>query len=399
MTMMKFTASVAGIGLLLASGAALAETKVGADVSVNAGYATNPYGATGRGDTGSGTLSGSFMPSVVMTSPTGSTTLSGEVTHTEYTNRYSATTDFGVAGSTSQQLSSLTALTASAGFRSFMHNSLYPIYDPIVGVPTDPGAPIIVDPSGATSFAQRTETLYGSLGLSTSLSSRDSVSATGRISDVRYPNGALASNRAYTSYGGGLSYQRLVGRDTSLGLGVDVGRVNYRGGRLGDSTQISPSILYSTKLAPRITLNLSGGVTFNESKVVGGSINNTLFAGSASLCNQGDRSNLCARLSRSVSPTSFSGTSKVTAFGLTHSYKIDPRSRINTNISYSRANSIGNLGRTTDYGTAGIGYSRDVGPRLSATLRASYSDTFSSSYSRGSNFYGAVGLTYRMGNR
>ena len=399
MSMMKLAAPVAGIGLLLAGGAALAETKVGADVSVNAGYATNAFGAVGGGDTGSGTLSGSFMPSIVMTSPTGSTTLSGEVTHTEYTNRYSATTDYGIAGSTSQQLSRLTMLTASAGFRSFVHNSLYPIYDPTVGIPTDPGAPIIVDPSGATSFAQRTETLYGSIGLSTSLSSRDSVSATGRFSDVRYPNGALAFNRAYTSYGGGLSYQRLVGRDTSLGVGLDVGRVDYRGGPIGDSTQISPSILYSTKLAPRVSLNLSGGVTFNDTKFVGGSLKNTLLAGSASLCNQGDRSNLCASLSRSVSPTSYTGTSKVTAFGLTHSYAIDPRSRINTNISYSRASSVGNLGGTTDYGTAGIGYSRDVGRRLSATLRVSYSDTFNSSYSRGSNFYGAVGLTYRMGNR
>src|SRR5690606_1761649 len=110
-----------------------------------------------------------------------------------------------------------------------------------VGIPTDPSAPIIIDPSGATSFAERVETFYGSVGLSTSLSSRDSVSATGRISDVRYPNGTLASNRAYTSYGGGLSYQRLVARETSIGLGIDATRADYRGGPLGDSTQISPS--------------------------------------------------------------------------------------------------------------------------------------------------------------
>lgn len=398
MTIIKLAGPVAGVGLLLANGAAIADTRVGADVAVNAGYASNPYGAVSGSSTGSATLSGSFLPSVVMTSPTGTTTLGGEVTHTEYTNRYSATTDYGVSGSTSQQLSRLTALTASAGFRSFVHNSLYPIYDPIVGIPTDPSAPIIIDPSGATSFAERVETIFGSVGLSTSLSSRDSVSATGRISDVRYPNGALASNRAYTSYGGGLSYQRLIARDTSLGLAMNVGRADYRGGSLGDSTQISPSVIFATKLAPRVSLNLSAGVTFNETTVVGGKIKDTLFAGSASLCNQGDRSNLCASLSRSVSPTSFAGTSKVTAFGLSHSYRLDPRSEIHTNLSYSRASSVGGLGRTTDYGTASVGYSRQVAERLSATLQLSYSDTFDSSSSRGSNFYGAVGLRYRLGN-
>src|SRR5690606_28556958 len=92
MTMIKIAGPIAGIGLFLASSAAMAEAKVGADVAVNAGYASNPYGAVGGGSTGSATLSASFLPSVVMTSPTGSTTLGGEVTHTEYTNRYSATT-------------------------------------------------------------------------------------------------------------------------------------------------------------------------------------------------------------------------------------------------------------------------------------------------------------------
>lgn len=399
MTMIKFARPIAGIGLLLASSAAIAETKVGADVAVNAGYASNPYGAVGGGNTGTGTLSGSFTPSIVMTSPTGTTTLGGQVSHTEYTNRYAGTTDYGVSGSTSQQLSPMTALTASAGFSSFVHNSLYPIYDPIVGIPTDPNAPIIIDPSGATSFAQRTQTIYGTVGLSQSLSSRDSVGVSGRISDVRYPNGALGFNRAYTSYGGGLSYQRLVGRDTSVGLAVDIGRADYRGGPLNDSTQISPSVIFATKLAPRLSLNLSAGVTFSDTKVVGGSLKETLFAGSASLCNQGDRSNLCASLSRSVSPTSFSGTSKVTAFGLTHNYRLDPRSEISTSLSYSRASSVGGLGRTTDYGTASVGYNRQIAERLSATLQLSYSDTFDASFSRGSNFYGAVGLRYRLGNR
>src|SRR5690606_22587737 len=94
--MTRLTRPLAGMALLLASSAALAETKIGADLGVNAGYATNAYGATG-GDTGSATLSGSFAPSIVRTSPTGTTTLNGQVSHTEYSRHYSGTTNYNVA--------------------------------------------------------------------------------------------------------------------------------------------------------------------------------------------------------------------------------------------------------------------------------------------------------------
>ncbi|HWJ69460.1 MAG TPA: hypothetical protein VNS79_05365 [Sphingobium sp.] len=388
---------LAGLSLLLAGTAAMAETQAGADLAVTGGYATNPYGGTG-GNHGSATLTGTFSPSVIMTSPTGTTRLGGQVTHTEYSKRYSGTTSYNVGGSTSQQISPLTTLTGSAGFNSSVNNAFYPIYDPIGGIPTDPNAPIIVDPSGGTYFGQRTESLYGSLGVSTSLSPRDSVSVSGRISDVTYPNSLSTFNRGFTSYGGGLTYNRLIGRDTSIGLNVDVSRADYRGGSLGDSTQISPNLVFATRLAPRLSFNLSAGVTLADTNVLGGSSRRTYLSGSANLCNEGDRSSLCASLSRSVAPTSFAGTSAVTAFGLSHNYKLDTRSEISTRLSYSKADSIEGLRRSSDYGTASVGYNRRLTQRLAATLQLSYSDSFNQTFSRGSNFYGAAGIRYRLGN-
>ncbi len=157
-------------------------------------------------------------------------------------------------------------------------------------------------------------------------------------------------------------------------------------------------MVFATRLAPRLSLNLSGGVTFADTNYIGGSSSRTYLAGSASLCNEGDRSSLCASLSRSVAPTSFAGTSTVTAFGLSHNYKLDERSEINTRLSYSSADSIEGLRRSSDYGTASTGYSRQLTPRLAATLQLSYSDSFNASFSRGSNFYGAAGIRYRLGN-
>lgn len=391
---------LAGLSLLLASTAALAETRVGADLSAKGGYASNPYGGRSgtTGDRGAATLSGSFAPVIVMTSPTGETRLSGDVTHTEYSRRYAGTTNYGVAGTTSQQLSPLTLFTAGAGFRSFVSSALLPIYDPITGIPTDPNAPIIVDPAGGATFARRTETLYGSLGLRTSLSARDSISVSGRASHVVYPGRQTEFTRGFTSYGGGIAYDRLVGRDTTVGLNVDVSRADYRDGTLGDSTQISPTATFATKLAPRLAFSLAAGVTFADTRMLLGTSNRTYFAGSAHLCNEGDRSSLCASVSRSVAPTSYAGTSTVTALGLSHHYRLDTRSTISTRLSYSSAHSVEGLRRSSDYGTASADYSRQLTPRLAGTLQLGYSDSFNARLSRGSNVYGSAGLRYRLGN-
>lgn len=391
---------LAGLSLLLASTAAMAETRIGADVSVDGGYASNPYGgrAGTTDDRGSATLSGSFAPVIVMTSPTGETRLSGQVSHTEYSHRYTGTTNYSAGGTTSQQLSPLTQFTAGAGFRSFVSNALSPIYDPLTGIPTDPNAPIIVDPAGSATFARRTETFYGSLGLSTSLSARDSISVSGRVSHVVYPGRVTEFTRGFTSYGGGLGYNRLVGRDTTVGLNVDVSRADYRGGRLGDSTQISPTATFATRLAPRLAFNLAAGVTFANTHLLLGTSNRTYFAGSAHLCNEGDRSSLCASVSRSVAPTSFAGTSTVTALGVSHHYRLDTRSTISTRLSYSSAHSVEGLRRSSDYGTVSTDYSRQLTPRLAGTLQLGYSDSFNATFSRGSNVYGSAGLRYRLGN-
>jgi len=388
---------LASVGLLLASSAAMAETKATADVNVGGGYATNPYGSN-LDNTGSATLNAAITPSIIMTSPTGSLSLRGRVAHTEYTQRYSSSTDYNVGASAVQQLNSLISLRASAGFNSQFRNLLDPILDPGVIQPENPDDPVIVDPTA--NLAQRTKSFFGSAGLSATLSPRDTLSVSAQASDVAYSG--RSNSRDYTSYGGGLSYMRAVGANTSVGLSFNASRANYKDGVVGDSTQLSPAVIFNTKLAPRLSLNMSVGATFSDTSLLIGSVKQTSFSGSIGLCNAGERSSLCANASQSVRPTSIGGTSTVTSLGGSYRYQLDTLSQIGANISYSRSNSLVDLGnRRTSYGRGGINYSRDLTRRLSATAALSYGDSFgadfNSSRAQSGNFYGTVGIRYRLG--
>lgn len=396
MTNARLAGSTAVCALLLATSPAVADSRLGAEVGVNAGYTSNPFGAN-TNNAGAATLAGTFSPTLTILSPTGSTSLTGSVTHTEYARLYDGTTDYSVGASTNQQVSATTSLTGRVGYSSQVRNSLYPIADPITGLPNNPNAPVIVDPSGALSFAERIETISGNVGITTALSARDTISLSGQVTSAIFPTTSVAA-RSYDVYGGSASYMRRISANTSVGLGLNVARSDYRRTALGDTTQISPSAILQTKLNSRLSLRVAAGLTFSNIDLVTGKRHNTAFYGNGNLCYEGLRSSLCADASQSVSPTATSGTSTVTSFGAAYNYKLTARSNMSARLSYSTAKTLDLLGNgKSDFGQASLSYNRQITERLSGVISASYSDTFNSNVSRNASFYGTVGIRYRLG--
>jgi len=155
----------------------------------------------------------------------------------------------------------------------------------------------------------------------------------------------------------------------------------------------------SLKLAPRTTLNLSAGATFNtESRPAAPSNSNTYFTGSAALCHQGDRSNFCVNASRSVGATSSAGSSAITQVGANYSYKLSPRSSFSLGGNYANTKSTG-LGSAYDFSyiSGSATYDHQLMERLSLTVKARYTDPIKSAIGRRQSFYGGVGLSYRFG--
>jgi len=383
---------------LLASGSAFADARVGATVGVRGGYSTNPYSATVN-DTGAATVTGSFSPRIVLASPTGSTQIDGDITHSEFSQRYSGATNYSVGISSTQQFTPTVSLQGGAGYSSQFRNALFANLNPNIP-PVGPDDPIIVDPTAGATLGRRIESLNGNLGLTYMLSPRDTLSLYAQGSQVDF--GELTSGvNSYDTIAGGFSYMRTLNARTSLGLGVNLSRSNYHNETIGDGRQLSPSVIFDTRLSPRLALHLSVGATFSDTDIdlTGGSVKRTSFSGSASLCNQGDRSNLCVEASRSVAPTALSGISTVTSLGANYRYTLSARDSFTLRAGYSSSQRIyGIFTDKYDYGTAAASYSRKFNERLSGTVSISYSDAYSSIISREPNFWGTVGVSYRLGD-
>lgn len=391
------------LALILTGGmmgaAAQAETKLGADVAVTGGVATNPYGGAQSSVT-VGTLSGSFSPNLTILTPSGTTNIGASIMRTDYSSTFTGSTDYSVNASSSQKLSDLTSFSFGAGFSSNIRNALYPVVDPSLPIVIDPTAPIIVDPSATVTFADRTETISGQAGFSTTLSPLDSLSVSANASRVTFRNLFATGARNYDSYGTGLSFMHQVAADTSIGLSFNASRSNYRQTNIGDGTQLSPNLVLNTNLGPRVVLNASAGVTFSDTDLGFIKQKTTSFSGSFSLCRNGDRSHYCLDGSQRVAPTALQGNSKVTAFGLSYGYTIDDLSDIGAHVSYSRAQELTALTSTnvkTDYTSANISYNRKIRDRLSLIISATYSDSYDSSFDIAANYAGSIGVRYRLG--
>ncbi len=396
--------SIRSVALLCSTAAlaahvpAFADSRVGADVQVTGGYSTNPFSAAG-GDAGSAMATASFLPFIDLVSPAGNTRLSGEVTRTEYARRYDGQTDYAGGVSTRLQASPRTAISGNANYSSRVINALNPILNPLNPLPGDPNLPVIVDPATLGSFQQRTKMLSGGVQVQHQLTARDSLSFGVNGAAVRYGATSLPQSN-YDYYGGNVGYQRSISAYTAIGVSMGANRTLYKQAGFGNTTSFSPSATLQTRLSPTLSINAAAGVTFTDTDIAGASRKFTAFSGSISLCKKGDRSNLCAQASRSVAPSAFNGVSTQTSAGLNYSYTLDPRSQITASASYSRQAGVAGISnvQTFDFGYASLGYSRQVTRRLSAVATLSYSDSFNSIAARPANFYGSVGLRYRLGD-
>lgn len=372
------------------------------DLSVNGGYASNPYLNSGS-NSGTATFTASAQPYVTFRAPTSTTTIRGDVSQNIYSQTYADTTDYSVSGTSAIAISPITSVNANAGYSSQVQNTLLPVLNPIGGQPSDPNLPNILDPSAPASLARRVRTLNGGVSLQTALSPRDNLTFGVNGAQVRYPDQSVLTN-SYDSLGGQLSYMRRISGATSIGLNFGASHHNYLGRTLGDGSSYSPSLVVQTKLAPRLELNLSGGLTFSDIDVIGGTIHQTSLSGSASLCRTGDRSHFCLQASRSVVPTSYAGVSRSTSAGVNYGYALTEHSSFSLHGNFVHSTSLQEASLQqgsdlhTNYLIGGAGYNRQIGRRLTATVAVNYSDSFNSSYSRGANVGATFGLRYRLGD-
>ncbi|MBO9581949.1 MAG: outer membrane beta-barrel protein [Sphingobium sp.] len=393
MSLTKHLLSTAPLAALLLTGAAYADTRTSVVVGAEGGYGSNPYFDAGGQNSSTGTVILTAAPRVELIGPTSNVNLSGRVEQAFFTSRYSDVTNWSLGADSAVRLSPRTNLTAGASYSSMVNSGLASAIQPLL--PLDPLNPIL-DPTVTENGGLRTKTLAGRIGLDTKVSARDTITLGGTVAKVDY---AGAGSSSYTSYSGTGGFSHVFSDRMSGGLTATYAKTDYDQAAFGSFKAFTPAATMSLKLAPRTTLNVSAGVTFNtESRPAAPSVNTTAFTGSAALCHEGDRSNLCISASRWVGATSTAGSSTVNQISANYSYKLSPRSSISVAGNYANTKSTSAISAYDfSYISTSATYDHQLMERLSLTVKARYTDPIKSTIGRGRSFYGGVGLSYRFG--
>lgn len=383
------------IAALLLAGTARAESKASAVIGVEGGYGSNPLLSGGQ-DEQSGSVILSAAPTVSLIGPTSHVDLNGRVEQAFFTSRNSDYTNWSLGANAGVKLSPLSELSVQAGYTSRVSSGI----NSVVSLPTEDGTIPPPDPSETEIAGQRSESLTASGTFSSRLSTRDTLSLGANVYKTDYPASFNSSN---TTYGGSVAISHVFNSKLSAGLSLDYSRTDYEQSTFGTSERYAPTANATISLAPRMLLTVSAGASFGKSSGTtipssASSSTKAYFSGSANLCRQGTRSNLCVFASRSVGPAAQAGTSTINQFGGNYSYTLTPRSSFNLGANYSQTKSI-DLGTSNDYSYANAyaGYSHQLTQRLSFVVNARYTNPIKSIGTRGQSFYGGAGVTYRLG--
>jgi hypothetical protein len=383
------------LAALLLAGAAYADTRASAVVSADAGYGANPFfDATTQGHN-SGTITVAAAPRVEFVGPTSNLNLNGRVEHSLFTTHYPDVTNWSLGADAGVALGPRAHLRLAGSYASSVNTGLATQIQPIP--PLDPTNPL-PDPTATENGGLRTKTLSGSASVDSQISLRDTVNVSASVAKVDYQGAGSSSSTTYSA-SAGLSH--VFNDRMSGGFSGTYSKSDYNQPTGGSFKTFSPALNMTLKLAPRTTLSVSGGATFdNDTNAAGVTTNTTHFSGSASLCHAGPRSNLCASASRSVGATSFAGSSTITQVAVNYSYKLTTRSSFSLGGNYSQTKSTGAVA-LNDFSYIGSSatYTHQLRERLSLNVNARYTDPIKSTggSNRRQSFYGGVGLSYRFG--
>ena len=237
-------------------------------------------------------------------------------------------------------------------------------------VPTPPGGtvtpPILIPPAGDfLSVTGREYSVSGHGGGTFSLSPQDNLSLSSGVEHVVFHSGLARTN--YTAIPVTLAYDRKLSARTTVGARVTARDTEYSGP--ANFRVITPQLTARVLLAQRITLDGALGVSF--ARVDDGLIvrHRTGFAGTATLCGQGETSFFCASVSADEQTATTAGPARSVSGSIDFSQRLDADQSIQFSLGaahYSTPTSVvtGVTFSSSSYLHAAAAYSRRFAPRF-----------------------------------
>jgi len=378
------------------------EPQVTVDVSVGGSVATNPF-LYADGET-AGTVTVGARPTIVWADEVGKTAIEGDLSLSQYTNRYGSDLSGGVGVTSERMLDEKTTLRLAAAFHSLRsavqsnfllagENPLNPGVDPVPEIP----------PVDTTTVGNRgrTQTANASIGVTRVIDEVSSIDA-GVGLDASFFGAAGTFD--YRTLSGQIGYNRKVSQQLTVTASLQGSVVDYLGRKTGDSKIISPQIGIQQQLTPRLSFVASAGISYVMTNIgTGTDAKSTNLAGSVGICNRGLDQTFCLTASRSAQPTALGGVSSVTAVAANYDLVLSQKDSFSVAARYGRTNDNGNTGiptltRVSDIVGASATYSHQINDRLTFTVTPAYTKIYGDVQGhRDGNASLMVGLTMRFG--
>jgi len=254
----------------------------------------------------------------------------------------------------------------------------------IIGVPdlpVTPGSPDIppqILPPGSDFLAVTGKRYFfsGNAGGHLVLSNRDSLEFSSGVQRSIFRNGSVSGggfgDSSYWSIPASIGYDRQVSPRAEVGGRVTFEYSSYDGpNQVGPNKfwTVTPQVTGNLQLAQRLSLTGAVGVSFSSIDDGVSTRHSTGLAANAALCNAGEHSHLCARVSMDQQTATVAGPAKTVSAGIDYSRQLDANSTILLSLDgsrYSQPVSVisGETFSSSTYYRAAAAYTRQFGHRL-----------------------------------
>lgn len=373
--------------------AAVAKTETGADVSLTAAIASNPFQAT-VGTSESASASIALSPWITFTEAETLLRLSGDVRLTEYAKTFPRSDSYRVGVDGTWRInprltlsSNLSISESTVGETNLVEN-------------LSPGLILIEDPA-LVGIRSRRQAVNASVTARYRPDAKQSWTVNANAIDSRFTN--LTAGNDYALFGGTIAYDRVMRLGT---FGVSVGLQRYECRSLQNCSQViaSPQLTAVLRLNARWTLE--GGAGFSYAKLRQPTLNtNTLTPSvNATLCRKDTRSNLCLTAAHTVEATALGASRPILSGNLSGDYKLTERNTISLSGFYAGSTQSGTtLGTgpavTSDFRYFGVRLSDDhrIRRNLYIVVTGSQTITDSSFLGRRTNSEVSIGVRFSFG--
>lgn len=374
------------------------------DLEGGVGYSSSPYfSLVGGGGRALVRASAHFVHTRY--TARSSTTLSAYGENTTYLGRYGSQKLFSLSAhhdaAVNEKLRVFGDFTGSVD-ESGQLGTRFISVGPLI-VPSSPAVPLPTLPDTQTAFLitnGRTYRVGGQAGGQLALSQ---ASLTARVGLDHVLLRGTSRDNSYNIYIASLAYDRMLNARASVGGIVTTRLTDYKGGQ--QVKVVTPQATGHLALSDRMDLSGAIGVSFAKITNQGLTQHSTGLALNASLCNNGEKGQLCATIARDQQTATIAGPATVSSASLNFSKRIDAKQTFQLSVSVSRYSQpyspfIGTsvVGRST-YVTGGAAYARQLNSRLFTGANLSVRKLFGDGPTPKADLSVSLFLRLRLGDR